>query len=203
MPPHLNLTDEVAESAALYALGVLSETECSATEQHLAEGCAICQSEINRCCDLLATWAQETEISAPPSLRQKLLRSIRSQKDDSGKDQPEVLLNRSGVKLLRPTRMNWNPGPSPGMWTKMLFNDTENDVSTLLLRMSAGSLYPTHRHRGVEEVYVLEGELQVEGMELVAGDFCVSQPESVHQSAYSKSGCVLMVKTSKHDEVLR
>lgn len=203
MPPHLQLTDEVAESAALYALGVLSEAECSAIEQHLAEGCAICQSEINRCCDLLATWAQETGISAPPSLRLKLLQSIRSQNDDSAKDQSAVLLNKPGIKLLRTKRMNWNPGPGPGMWTKVLFNDTENDLSTLLLRMSAGSLYPTHRHRGVEEVYVLEGELQVEGMELVEGDFCVSQPESIHQSAYSKSGCLLMVKMSKHNEVLR
>jgi anti-sigma factor ChrR (cupin superfamily) len=202
MPPHQNLTDEVAESAALYALGVLSDVERSDIEQHLAQGCAICQSEIDRYCDLLATWAQGTEVSPPPSLRQKLLRSIRSRKDGPRKDQPEVLLNKSGIKLLRTTRMDWNPGPGPGIWTKVLFDDKENDVSTLLLRMSAGSLYPPHRHRGVEEVYVLEGELHVEGMDLVAGDFCLSQPESVHQSTYSRSGCLLMVKTSNHDEVL-
>lgn len=86
---------------------------------------------------------------------------------------------------------------------KVLFEDSRNDMSTILLRMGAGSIYPPHRHKGVEEVYVLEGELQVEGMELAAGDFCLSQPESVHQSTCSKSGCLLLLKTSKHDEVLR
>lgn len=85
---------------------------------------------------------------------------------------------------------------------KVLFEDSANEMTTLLIRMGAESIYPTHRHKGVEEVYVLEGELLVEGVELGAGDFCLSQPESIHQSTYSKSGCLLVVKTSKHDEVL-
>jgi anti-sigma factor ChrR (cupin superfamily) len=63
--------------------------------------------------------------------------------------------------------------------------------------MGAGSLYPSHRHKGIEQVYVRAGELQVEGMELTAGEFCLSHPESVPQNTDSQPGCLRMVKTSK------
>jgi len=202
MPSHRQLTDEIAEAAALYAFGLLSESERSSIDRHLAEGCVICQSEITRCGGSLAVLAQETTVSPPSSLRQKLLSSI-ERPDSQATTDAAVLLDTDGLTLLRTPRMEWMPGPSPGLWMKVLFEDSRNDMSTILLRMGAGSIYPPHRHKGVEEVYVLEGELQVEGMELAAGDFCLSQPESVHQSTCSKSGCLLLLKTSKHDEVLR
>jgi len=201
MPPHRRLTDEVAESAALYALGLLSESEHSSIDRHLAEGCSICQSEISRCGDSLALWSEQTAVSPPASLRRKLLESLHERQDP--KAGPPLLSAGSGLTVLRTTKMEWTPGPTPGLSVKVLFDDSEHDMRTFLVRMAPGSLYPSHRHKAVEEVYVLEGEFQVEGIELTAGDFCLSAPESVHPNTFSNSGCLLIVKASKHDEVLR
>jgi quercetin dioxygenase-like cupin family protein len=201
MPAHSHLTDEIAESAALYSLGLLSDSERSSLDRHLAEGCAVCQSEIRRCADLLVLWAQETAVYPPSSLREKLLQSIREPTPQAKAFSP-VLLDEAGVRLLRTTKMKWEPGPTSGLSVKVLVHDAENAMTTMLVRMRPGSLYPSHRHKGVEELYVLEGELRVEGVELVEGDFCVSQPESIHQSSYSESGCLLVVRTSKRDECL-
>lgn len=202
MSAHRQSTEEIAETAALYALGLLSNPERLSLEQHLAEGCAVCQLEIDRTGSLLAAWAQESAISPPLSLRKRLLTSIRQSRDTNAIAESPVLLERSGLKAIRTAALKWQAGPVPGMWTKVLFDDRENDESTILIRMRANSIYPPHRHKGIEEVYVLEGSLQVEGVELTAGDFCLSRPESVHQATYSKFGCLLMVKTSKRDEVL-
>jgi quercetin dioxygenase-like cupin family protein len=203
MAPHPQLTDEIADSAAQYALGLLPDSERSSLEQHLAEGCLICESEIGRCADLLASWAkQEASLSAPLELRQRLLQNLGEKPNLPVAPSSPILFNRSGIMLLRTTAMEWGPGPTPGLQVKVLFDDPRSEMTTVLIRMSPGALYPSHRHKGVEEVYVLEGELLVEGMKLCAGDFCLSQPESVHQSTYSGSGCLLVVKTSKHDEVL-
>src|ERR1700677_3553217 len=195
MPPHQRLTDEIAESAALYALGVLSESERSALDQHLEEGCFICQSEISHFGNLLALWAQQTPLSPPSSLRQKILEIIREKPTSPANTHTPVLLNKSGLTVVRTTEMEWKPGPTPGLWIKVLFDDAEHDMTTTLVRVGPGARYPSHRHKNVEELFILEGELQVEGIELAVGDFCLSQPNTVHQGSYSKSGCLLVVKT--------
>lgn len=202
MPPHPSLTDEIAECAALYALGLLSESERSSLDRHLAEGCSVCQAEVSRCGDLLASWALEMALSPPSSLRQKLLQTIHEKANTPAGPCSPVLLDKSGLMALRTALMEWKRGPTPGLWVKVLFDDPERDMTTTLVRMNPGALYPSHRHKGVEEVYILEGKLQVEGVELEEGDFCLSQPNTVHQGSYSKTGCLLVVKTSKRDEIL-
>jgi quercetin dioxygenase-like cupin family protein len=202
MPQHRQSTDELVDAAALYALGLLSESERSSMDQHLSEGCVVCESEIGRCGDLLAKWAEETPVAAPPALRRKLLQSLREKQKSLSETGSPIVFDDAGLLVLRTTQMEWQ-SPSPGFSVKVLLDDSERDVTTSLVRMAPGTLYPAHRHKGIEEVYVLQGDLRVEGVELVQGDYCLSQPETIHQGSYSELGCLLMVKTSKHDEVLR
>lgn len=162
----------------------------------------MCESELRQCGNLLVRLAQDTAISPPASLRQRLLQSLRERPIPAEKVPSAVLLDKAGVVLLRTTKMQWQPGPIAGVSVKVIANDPKNDMTTILVRMAPGSFYPSHRHKSVEEVYILEGELRVEGVELREGDFCVSQPESIHQSSYSKAGCLLVVRASKHDEVI-
>src|SRR5579863_7488837 len=98
MAEHQQKTEEVAESAALYALGVMSEAERSALERHLGEGCSVCQTEINRCGELIAALAQGAAVSPPASLRQKLLQTIRQAPTALPSTGSPVLLEKSGLR---------------------------------------------------------------------------------------------------------
>jgi quercetin dioxygenase-like cupin family protein len=202
MLSHTHLTDDIAETTSLYALGVMSETERAKMEEHLAQGCALCESEISRYGDLLARWIETNAVTAPTSLRDKLLESIREKSAAPSRPVSPILFEDAGLLVLRTSQMEWT-SPSPGFSVKILFDDQENDMITRIVRLEPGTTYPPHRHKKVEEVYVLQGHLQVEGVDLREGDFCLSRPDTVHQGSFSKTGCLLVVKTSKHDETYR
>lgn len=201
MPSHTHLTDEIAETTSLYALGAMSETERASMDEHLAQGCAVCESEIGRYGDLLARWVETNAVTAPSSLRDKLIESIREESTPVPRAVSPIVFEDAGLIVLRTSQMEWST-LSPGLSVKVLFDDKEREVTTTLLRLAPGAMYPAHRHKSVEEVYVLQGELQVEGVDLRPGDFCLAQPDTIHEGSYSKTGCVLVVKSSKHDEVL-
>ena len=63
------------------------------------------------------------------------------------------------------------------------------------------SRYPSHRHAGVEEILLLEGDLHVHGVVMRAGDYCRAEPDSMHEVTFSESGCMLLLRTSQHDEI--
>ena len=74
---------------------------------------------------------------------------------------------------------------------------------TALFRMAAGSEYIPHVHAGPEECYVLEGDLHV-GDDIVmhAGDYQRAPAGSVHGVQRTEGGCLLLVSSSMHDEVV-
>ena len=201
MPFHSHLTDEIADSTALYALGIMSDMERAWMEEHLAEGCSVCEFEIGRYGNLLAQWTETNGVAAPSSLRDRLLESLHKKSPPPSRPQSPVIFDEAGLIVLRTSQMEWT-SPLPGHSVKVLFDDKAHDMTTTIVRMEPGTIYPAHRHKRVEEVYVLQGQLQVEGIELQEGDFCLSQPDTVHQGSYSKTGCLLVVKTSKHDEIV-
>ena len=90
---------------------------------------------------------------------------------------------------------------APGIHRKLLFLDQERDYATSLLRVDAGTHYPSHRHADVEEILVLEGDLHLHGVVMGAGDYCRAEPESIHLETYSETGCLLLQLTSLRDEV--
>ena len=200
MSIHLHLTEERAETLALYALGLLSDQERFALDSHLTEGCIVCAGEISRCGELLAELTNKVGLDPPDALRQRLLNSIRTRVAPSTGASP-LIFERGGLSVLRTAEMEWK-SVAKGLAVKVLFDDTAREMTTTIVRLDPETFYPAHQHNGTEEVYVLQGELQVEGVNLQPGDFCLSRPETVHQGSYSKRGCTLMVKSSKHDLVL-
>ena len=52
----------------------------------------------------------------------------------------------------------WRATRYPGVrWVSLLSGPAEGKDATVLIQMDPGSSYPPHRHRGVEEVLVLQG----------------------------------------------
>jgi anti-sigma factor ChrR (cupin superfamily) len=72
----------------------------------------------------------------------------------------------------------------------------------MLVRMTEGASYPSHRHAAAEECLVLEGDLIVGEDVLRAGDFQRSEAGSVHPPQSTRAGCLLYILSSLEDELL-
>jgi hypothetical protein len=88
---------------------------------------------------------------------------------------------------------------APGISCKILATDTERDRVSMLVRLAPGTDYPPHRHAGIEEVYMLQGELIVDDKTLYPGDHLRSEAGSSDQRVWSETGCACVLLTSYHD----
>ena len=118
-----------------------------------------------------------------------------------GLDAAEILLDHSGLFIGRTESMNWRPGSIPGCWSKLLFVKEQLHVATSLVRMDAGTHFPAHRHQGPEEVFLLDGDLVVEGKKMKPGDYCRAETGTIHSESYTESGCLFLLIASQLDEI--
>lgn len=80
-----------------------------------------------------------------------------------------------------------------GVYRKPLISN--GTVSAALYRMLPGSFYPAHDHVADEECLCLEGEVDLGGMVIRAGEFQFAPQGSAHGIIRSASGCVLYIRT--------
>ena len=66
---------------------------------------------------------------------------------------------------------------------------------TWLARMSPGATFPAHDHEGDEEIFVLEGSVTLDEIELKAGDYQVARRGSHHALIASRNGCMALMRT--------
>jgi len=201
-------SEETQAWAALYSLGSLSGEEKTLYEQHLQEGCSDCVQEIQT----FRRVVENLSLSAPlviPSAnaRERLLASLGGRnrapvpgESESSTRPKGVLLQQPGLLIARSSEMPWET-VAPGIDRRVLFVDSDRDYITTLVLVQAGTRYPSHRHAGVEEILLLEGDLHVHGIVLHPGDYCRAEPDSVHEVTFSESGCMLLLRTSQHDEI--
>ena len=200
---HLQPGDEWRELAALYALDALPADEKTAFEQHLQQGCAVCAAEVASLRLVAEQLARAPQPVRPPlELRGRLLERVASLQPQAVPARPGVLFERAGLLISRSANMAWQPGGVAGLSSKLLFADQERGYNTLLVRMEPGTRYPSHHHAGVEELYLLDGDLIVEGQTMRAGDYCRAEPKSIHGESRTESGCLFVLRASPHDELL-
>lgn len=104
--------------------------------------------------------------------------------------------------LVRANEGEWKPTPFPGVTVKRLFVDSESGNVTSLVRMTAGSVYPPHRHFGLEHSFVLEGDAIFDDHTLYAGDFEVAACSTDHSPITTRNGCLVLVVNNQRDQVL-
>ena len=91
---------------------------------------------------------------------------------------------------------------APGIAAKLLATDTERNRVSMLVRLAPGVAYPPHTHAGVEELYLLDGELMIEERRLYPGAYNRGKPGDSDQFVWSGTGCMCVLLTSTRD-VLR
>jgi quercetin dioxygenase-like cupin family protein len=181
-----------SERVSLYALRVLPSDEVSAVEARLA-ACPDCQREMEALrpvVDAFAAWPTDVLRPSPP-LWDRLARRIAAE---------------TGGEPVPPAPGRWAEPEwreaAPGISVKLLATDMEKNRVSMLVRLAPGTDYPPHRHDGVEELHMLEGELIVGDRTLYAGDYLRSEPGTVDRRVRSETGCTGILLTSPRDAIL-
>ena len=111
---------------------------------------------------------------------------------------PELLADRQ-IFALRSAELQWFPLHAAGMEFAMLFDDPIQRMRSVVIRSVAGVVYPRHRHDLTEEIYMLEGKLEINGKTYSAGDYIRSAPGSIHISE-TVTVCKFLIRACMDDE---
>ena len=177
------------ESVFLYALQALPSGEALAVKTHLSE-CADCRHELDTLRPIIDTFVSwPTDVLRPSAtLWDRLARRIAG---ETGQE-PPVPAPRARAE------QEWEEA-ALGLHYRLLATDTEKDRVSMLVRLAPGVAYPPHRHAGVEELYLLHGELWIEDKKLYPGDYNRAEPGTSDQRVWSETGCACVLITSARD----
>lgn len=89
--------------------------------------------------------------------------------------------------------------PAPGIYCKILSSDPQSHGVSMLVRLDPGVDYPPHTHAGVEELYLLDGELWIDDRKLSPGDYNRADPGTADKRVWSQTGCTCVLITSAKD----
>jgi anti-sigma factor ChrR (cupin superfamily) len=209
---------EICGSAALYALGALEGEEARAFEAHMEEGCDACASELRGFETVVGSLGLAAQEAEPParareSLMERLAARSASEsnvveasasEDSASADaqgEPPSLCGE-GFLVVRAGEGQWMPTGDAGVSFKLLYTDRERGTFTTLVRMEAGATIPAHRHLGVEQCLVIEGDLRAGQVEMHAGDFNCSLPGSVHEEIATNAGALFLIVGPERYEVV-
>ena len=203
---HTVAEDALRERAALYALGALNQHEARAFEEHIEEGCPVCEAELLPFESVVATIGFATHEAEPPQgARDKLLaRLAESDGDDSRTILPREFppqVDLSQFLTVRSDEGEWKKA-SEGMFIKQLFVDETRGTVTSLYKLLPGTYIPTHRHLGAEECYIIDGDFHTNEGILGPGDYTCAMKDSVHPKLYSQNGALLLIISHEGSEVL-
>jgi anti-sigma factor ChrR (cupin superfamily) len=101
----------------------------------------------------------------------------------------------AGIHIARHDTGVWRVF-ADGIEVKTLWSSRQSGRSTYLLRMHPGAVMPTHDHGGDEESLVLEGDMQINGVEFRPGDFQVAFAGTRHPVITTRGGCLCYVSRS-------
>ncbi len=182
------------DNADLYALGALSPSETAAYEAALSAGTADQQQAVASL-ETAAALAEQMAAAMPAprrAVKHAIMSAIAAPEPDDQEGKQVFLRANEGewVEMV------------PGITVRVLHTDTELGRTTFLARLAPGAVLPAHRHVGLEECLVLEGELYVDGHTLGNGDFTASYSDKVHLDTHSDSGCLLLLSSPMSDEFL-
>ncbi|SFI98801.1 cupin domain-containing protein [Thermoflavimicrobium dichotomicum] len=83
-----------------------------------------------------------------------------------------------------------------GQGVKISYLRKSADEYSILLQMDAHSQFPVHEHVGGEEIFVVEGEVQVGEEKLNRGDYYYLPP-GFNRSVSTDKGCTLLISSAK------
>lgn len=198
---HCFAEEEMEERASLYALGALNQHETRAFDEHLAEGCEPCEARLRSFESVVARLAFDSaEVSPSGALREKLMARIADEAALAASE-PTLHYDDSHQVVVRADEGQWQE-MCAGVYFKQLFTDSTRNTVTSLLKLQPGAHVPMHRHLGLEECYVIEGDVSANNETLKAGDYTCAMEGSIHHPLTSVNGALLLIVGPESFEIL-
>jgi len=186
--PQSDLCDQ-AEAVAGYALHSLPDAERAALERHL-ESCARCKRDLESLRKVVGTFAAwPTDVLRPEGdLWARLARRVAEVAGEEPRATPPSQWRDPDWREV-----------SPGIFCKLLANDTQRHRVSMLVRLLPNVEYPPHTHAGLEELHLLDGELWIDDRKLLPGDYNRAEAPTSDQRVWSETGCTCVLVTSTQD----
>lgn len=186
---HKELTDELSEQIALYAMDALDEAFAKKLETHLTAGCPICRQELAAIRSTLALLPYSLP-SVSPALHLKARLFERVRASSAAVSEPVHALF-----VMDFSSLSWQPSGYPGVSFHVLRHDQATGTITTLVKFQPGCTYPAHRHLGGEDCLILQGGFRDRRGEYRAGAYVYYEPGSVHYDLQALEGneCILFV----------
>ena len=174
-----------------YLMHALDAAEAAAVEGHIAS-CAQCRAEmatLQPVIDTFVFWPVDV-LRPPASLRERLARRLAAEAGAEAGAPPE-----SDRQWNEP---RWDE-VAPGIFCKLMATDEAAHRVSMLVRLLPGVEYPPHTHAGLEELFLLDGELWIDDRKLYPGDYNRAEAGSADKRVWSETGCTCVLITSTHD----
>jgi anti-sigma factor ChrR (cupin superfamily) len=190
---HNTLLEEMCETAALYALGALSQREARAFEEHISEGCEICQTELADFEQSVGAMAfGEAEHEPSPVVRDRLIAAISNGERSGEAETISAKPDAQAFVSVRATEGEWVKAQE-GIFIKPLYVDDASGLATRLVKMMPGTALPAHQHIGVEQFFIIEGDCNVRGEALGPGDYHRAATGTIHEVTYTVHGTMFLL----------
>lgn len=167
----------------------LAPEDAEKMESHIAD-CAECLHEFETLQPVFARFVSWPINDVPSRLWWRLARRIAA-------GSPPISGRHLTPSFKDP---NWKE-VAPGISCRLLSTDFDRDRVSMLVKLAPGVSYPSHTHAGVEELYLLEGELVINDRVLYAGEYNRAERGTSDFRVWSKTGCTCVLITSTRDEL--
>ncbi|MFT5904857.1 MAG: quercetin dioxygenase-like cupin family protein [Cryomorphaceae bacterium] len=143
---------------------------------------------IDLCADISMSGVGRSQIEISAKLKDQLIAKV------------DISTHDDGVKLIRQEDQEWINLPVKGgaKWLELSARKQDGFVMSMI-EVQPGTGFPEHEHHGVEMAYILEGDLEADGLLLNAGDFFRADAGTHHGTHISPSGCRALIVTSSEN----
>lgn len=185
--------DSIAELAIQYATEGLDPQ----AETQMNEWLAIASSEdklhfaetVDMCAEMHAAASPTMQISQKS--KSSLIEQINTEHSHPH-EEGEVL-------MLPQDQQEWITLPIKGSRLLELSARKKDGFTMAIIEIEPNTEFPAHEHHGVEMAYILEGDLEADGILLKAGDFFRADAGTHHGTHFSPSGCRALMVTSSEN----
>ena len=199
-----NIADEkTTEQAAMYALGMLSQSEARSFEEGLKDERDGYTEELASFDDVVAALSLSAPERRPPDrVRKRLLLAVAAEAETA--EIPVVSPQSfpppfSSIKI---DEGNWDQ-VADGVFIKTLFVNPTLGSVTALVKLAPGTCLPRHHHQGIEESIVIEGDCRVNGEIFNPGDYRRAMEGTVDSEVTTERGTIFMLMTTRDAKILK